>query len=720
MPVDRPTFSESWYRVAELKPRLRSTAQVYRQHFRGQTWHVLRDPSSNQFSRLSETAYHFVGMLDGKRTVSQVWDLCCQELADGAPTQGEAIQLLAQLYGTNMLQADLPPDAQGLFSRYKQRRTREVQGYLMNLLFARIPLLDPDRFLERWVGVFGRVFSWYGFVVWLIIIGTGLTFLAGRWSDLGRQAGSVLDPANLPLLTLCFWIVKAFHELGHAFACKKFGKAEGTGGEVHAMGIMLLVFMPLPYVDDTSSWALRKKWRRAFVAAAGMYVELAIAAIAAIVWSRTSEGALTHALAYNVMFIASVATLLFNANPLLRFDGYYILSDLLEIPNLQTRGKQYLYYLVKKFPWGVRNPQNPAHSRGEAIWFVFYGIASTLYRVFISVRILLFIADKLFLVGAGLAITALIGWVVKPIGKFIHYLGTSGELARVRPRAVGCTLVFVAGIIISIGLIPRPDHSRVEGIAWPRNQAVIYAETDGFIKTVLQESGTQVVPGQKLVQAVNPELIAREKALKAKRARLQAWWLAAQENDIASADALAAQVDAIDEQIADVALDIESLTLKAPIEGTWIAPGLAHSKGAYMQRGQALGLVAKVDDLIIRATAGQRIGITGIHDRVEIRVKGRPDLSQFGTVERTLPAGLKTLPSAALGYAAEGSIETDPEDPKGLRPAERIFEIRIAPDNCDMLLPGQRVIVRLERDAKPLMVQWWRSILQLVQKRFHI
>ena len=720
MPVDRPTFSESWYRVAELKPRLRSTAQVYRQHFRGQTWHVLRDPSSNQFSRLSETAYHFVGMLDGKRTVSQVWDLCCQELSDAAPTQGEAIQLLAQLYGTNMLQANLPPDAAGLFSRYKQRRTREVQGYLMNLLFARIPLLDPDRFLERWVGIVGCIFSWYGFIAWLIILGTGFSFLAGRWGDLGRQAGSVLDPANLPLLTLSFWVVKAFHELGHGFACKKLGNAEGTGGEVHTMGIMLLVFMPLPYVDDTSSWALRKKWRRAFVAAAGMYVELAIAAIAAIVWSRTSEGTTTHALAYNVMFIASVATLLFNANPLLRFDGYYILSDLLEIPNLQTRGKQYLYYLVKKFPWGVRNPLNPAHSRGEAIWFVFYGIASTLYRVFISIRILLFVADKLFLVGAGLAITALIGWVFRPIGKFTHYLATSGELARVRPRAVGSTLVVLAGIITLVGLIPRADHSRVEGIAWPRSQAVIYAETDGFIKTVLQESGSQVVTGQKLLQAENPELHAREKSLKAKRTRLKALLLAAQTKDIASADALAAQVNAVDEQIAKVGEDIESLTLKAPLEGTWIAPGLELNKGAFMQRGQALGLVANVDDLIIRATAGQRIGIAGIHDRVEIRVKGRPDLEQSGSIERILPAGLETLPSPALGYAAEGSIETDPEDPKGLRPAERVFEIRIKPDSCEQLLPGQRVIVRLERDAKPLMVQWWRSILQLVQKRFHI
>ena len=159
MPVERPTFSESWYRVAEMRPRLRPTIQTHRQHFRGQMWHVVQDPSNNQFSRLSDPAYRFVALLDGRRTVGESWKICNEQLGDSAPTQGEVIQLLGQLYVSNLLLSEVPPDAESLFQRYRKRVQREVQGYLMNLLFIRIPLIDPDHFLNRWVGLFGKFFS---------------------------------------------------------------------------------------------------------------------------------------------------------------------------------------------------------------------------------------------------------------------------------------------------------------------------------------------------------------------------------------------------------------------------------------------------------------------------------------------------------------------------------------------------------------------------------
>ncbi len=246
MPVDRPTFSESWYRVAKLCPRLRSTVQVHRQYFRGQMWHVLQDPGSNQFFRLNEAAYYFVALLDSKKTRAEAWQICMENLGDMAPTQQEAIQLLGQLYTSNLIQAELPPDAEGLFRRYRKRVGREVKGYLMNFLFIRIPLFDPDHFLDRWVGLFGKLFTVYGFIAWIIIIGTGLFFIAGRTSELANRASGVLDPENLPLLYLSFLFIKIFHAFGHAFACKKFGKQTGTGGELHVMAVMFLVFTPLP------------------------------------------------------------------------------------------------------------------------------------------------------------------------------------------------------------------------------------------------------------------------------------------------------------------------------------------------------------------------------------------------------------------------------------------------------------------------------------------
>jgi len=729
MPVDRPTFSESWYRLADLRPRLRSTVQTHRQHFRGQMWHVVQDPTANQFFRLSETAYPFVAMLDGRRTVADVWRVCNEQLGDSAPTQGEAIELLGQLYASNLLQADLPPDAESLFKRYQRRRLREVQGFLMNLLFVRIPLIDPDSFLDRWVGVVGRVFSWYGLAVWIVLLVAGFYAIAGRMGELADRAQGVLDPGNLPLLYLSLVVVKVFHEFGHAFACKRFGTLSSAGGEVHVMGVMFLVFAPFPYMDASSVWAFRSKWHRTVVGAAGMLVELAIASVAAMVWAGTAEGATLHAVAYNVIFIASVSSLLFNGNPLLRFDGYYILSDLIEIANLAQRSRDYLQYLVRKYAWRVRNPRNPAATRGERIWFVAYGISSTIYRVYISLRILLFVADKLFLLGAVLAVAGAISFVFVPLARFVRYLATSGELLRVRGRAVGTTLAAMVAVIVAVGLIPAPDRFRVEGVVEPAVLAVIYAGADGFVEDFLP-SGTEVRPdGPPLIRSVNLELETEAAQLRAERRRIEALRRLAQTRDVATAQVYGEQIAARDESIARVEEQLSALAPRAPRAGEWVSPDIEGLRGAYVHRGDKLGLLAGLESVIVRAIVGQQAVPTIVQEAAagedaplaDIRVRGRPDMELFGRVEKVLPAGQEQLPSAALGYAAGGSIRTAADDPRGVRAAEQVFEIRIGPDPYSpvRLLPGQRVVVRFHAHAKPLAAQWWRWLLQLIQRRFH-
>ena len=712
--------------MAALRPRLRATVQAHRQHFRGQLWHVVQDPSTSDFFRLNSAAYQFVAMLDGRRTVAEVWKVCNEQLGDGAPTQGEAIQLLGRLYAANLLQADLSPDSESLLKRYRQRVRREVQGYLTNLLFIRIPLLDPDRFLDRWVGVFGRIFTWYGFAVWLGLMAMGFYFVAGRAEDLVRRASGVLDTDNLPLLYLSFVLVKVFHEFSHAFVCKKFGREGGTRGEVHVMGIMLLVFTPMPYVDASSAWTLRGKWKRALVGAAGMIVELGIAAIAAAVWANTPEGTTAHAIAYNVMFIASVSTLLFNGNPLLRYDGYYILSDLVEIPNLQQRSRQYVYYLVKRYVWSVRHPQNPAHTGGECGWLLFYGVASTIYRVFICTAILLFVADKLFFVGAILAMGAVVAWLLVPLGRFVYYLVAGPELARVRFRAVGTTLLALGALAVAVGMIHFPDRCRVEGVVEPERMAVVHAAADGFVED-FQPSGRQVTPeGEPLVRSRNVELEARRLGLMAERRSLVARRdLAVAEDETAQAAILEGQIGVVGGQIGRVDEQLADLSLHAPLAGEWVSPDIERVRGAYLRRGDRIGLVATVDKLIIRATAGQQVAALLIEEgatAVDIRVKGRPDLETTGIQRRILPVGQERLPSPARGCGAGGSIEVVSDDRTGTRAAERFFEIEVEPAEGDGvgLLPGQRVVVRFELSEKPLVLQGWRLLLQLVQRRFHI
>ncbi|MBN1555750.1 MAG: PqqD family peptide modification chaperone [Phycisphaerae bacterium] len=727
MAVERPTFSESWYRVVNLRPALRSTVQIFRQHYRAQMWWVLQDPGTNQFFRLNESAYQFVAMLDGKRTVGDVWSACNETLGDDAPTQGEVIQLMGQLYSSNLLQAELPPDAEGLLRRYEKRRFREVKSYMMNLLFIRFPLFDPETFLARWVGVFGKVFTVPAFFVWLAVIGTGLYFVIGHFHELTDRAGSVLDPSNLVFLYLSFAFIKLFHEFGHAFSCKKFGLATG-GGEVHTMGVMLLVFTPMPYVDASSAWVLRSKWQRAFVGAAGMYVELGLAALAAVVWANTSPGPV-HAISYNMMFIASVSTLLFNANPLLRYDGYYILSDLLEIPNLAQRSKQHLYYLVRKYVYGVRHVRSPAYGAGERFWFPIYGVASTIYRVFICAAILTFIADKFFLLGTALAIGAVVTWVLVPLGSFLRYLFTNHELTRTRPRALLMTGLTAAAILFLVGVLHRPMRYKVEAIVEPKTMAVIYAEEDGFVRETLP-TGQQVQPeGPPLVVCYNPQLQANLETLQAQREELEVKRLLnLREDKIAESRYLRHRIDAMDQQIDRAKKQLTALRIRAPFPGEWISPDADRLPGMYLAKGKPVGAVANLSEIRIRAIVGQNIAPALIDEAgpnplaVEIRVKGRPDLEFKGKVVSFRQAGTKDLPSAALGYMAGGSVQTETQDNKGTKATERQFEFDIAPDpDTDVrLLAGQRLVVRFTLPDRPLLVQWYIKLRQLVMKRFSI
>ncbi|MFW6066684.1 MAG: PqqD family peptide modification chaperone, partial [Planctomycetota bacterium] len=708
------------------RPRLRSTVQAHRQHFRGRMWHVLQDPASNQFYQLNDPAYRFVALLDGRRTVAEAWRICNEQLGDEAPTQGEVIQLLGQLYVANLLLAELPPDVEGMFKRYRKRRGREVRGYLSNFLFIHIPLIDPERFLQRWVGVVGKAFTKTGFVLWLALMAIGLYHVAGNTGELFGRAGGILDVANLPLLYAALVLVKVTHEFSHSFACKHFGRESGTGGEVHVMGVMFLVFTPLPYMDASSAWAFRDKWHRVVVGSAGMLAELAVAAIAAIVWARTGDGAL-NALCYNMMFIASVSSLLFNGNPLLRYDAYYILSDLVEIPNLSQRSKEYIYYLVKRYVWRVRSAHNPAHTRGERGWFVFYGVASTLYRVFILSAILIFIAGQFLMVGAVLAVAAFVLWVCVPLGKFVHYLATSNELLRVRGWATGSTVGFVAAVVAALGLIPMPDHVRVEGIVEPVDMAVVYARADGWVTDYLPTDTAAEPDGQPLVVCENPLLEARLKDLEAERTRLEVRRrLARGQEGPAAEQIVAEQLSAVVEQITRIREQLDAMSIRAPRAGTWVAPDIDRAMNSYLRRGDRVGLVAKLDELIIRAPAGQDTAALLISEadaeNVEIRPTGRPDLQLTGRITRFEPAGRKRLPSPALGYAFGGPVETAADDPEGVRTKQRMFELRISPDSDyqGALRPGRRVVTRFALPPKPLLAQARRALLQLAQKRFGI
>jgi len=284
--VSENLFSPSWYRVAGLKPRVRAHARILRQSYRDEVWFLLQDDAAERAHRFTPAAYQFIGLMDGERSVQQMWDAVSAQLGDGAPTQEEVIRLLGQLHAADALLCDVPPDSLEVFRRYQKHERMLWKRRLWTPLALRFPLFDPDRFLLRTLAWVEPLFSWFGALLWLAVVGTGAVLAASHWTDLTEDISDrVLDPQNLVLLWFVYPVVKALHELGHAYATRKWG------GEVHEIGIMLLVLSPVPYVDASSSWGFRDKRRRMAVGAAGIAVELFLGSLALFVWLAVEPGA---------------------------------------------------------------------------------------------------------------------------------------------------------------------------------------------------------------------------------------------------------------------------------------------------------------------------------------------------------------------------------------------------------------------------------------------
>jgi putative peptide zinc metalloprotease protein len=677
---------------------------------------VLENPFSNQFFRLRPAAYEFIARLRPDRTVQEVWQECLNKFPDDAPGQEAVIQLLSQLYFANLLQYDLAADSAQLFERFKKRRQREVAARLLNLMFMRFPLLDPDDFLVRTLPVVGKFISLAGAALWAIVVGLALKVVADHWPELHKQGQDVLAPGNLPLLYLGLVIVKTLHEFGHAYFCRKFG------GEVHTMGIMLMIFTPVPYMDATSSWGFRSRWQRMLVGAAGMIVELFVAALATFVWANTGAGTV-HNLAYNMMFVASVSTVIFNANPLLRFDGYYLLSDWLEIPNLTQRAGRQLRYYGERHLFGVKKAEPAAHTRKEAAWLVVYGIASGIYRVIVFSGVLLFVADHFLILGLIMAAVCAISWVTVPLGRFINYLAGSPRLDRCRQRAVAVTLALAAVILALLAVVPFPSHFRAPGVLQARQRTEVINEVAGSFEKILASPGARVSAGQPLLQLKNPELDLELANARARLEETQARLRFAMKEATADLKPLHSRLEALTNRLAKLLADRASLTMTARHDGVWVAPRLEDYVGRWLARGTPLGLVLDPSAFDFVATVQQE-DVDAVFARripgAEVRVFGQAGAVLPVARWKVVPGAQHTLPSAALGWLAGGEIPVAPDEPS--QALEPFFEVEAAvPSSGDMaLLHGRAGKIRFDLEPEPLLPRWIRRLRQLLQKRYQL
>src|SRR5215475_6652945 len=710
-------FSSAWYRVAALRPRLRRHAQIHRHHYRGQLWYILQDHASQRVHRFSPAAYCVIGLMDGTRTVEALWEVASARLGDDAPTQDEVIQLLTHLHAADVLQCDVPPDTTELLLRYERQRRQTWQNRLLSPFVVRLPLFDPERFLQRllpWVHpFFGRL----GLLLWLLVVGTAGLLAAIHWHDLTEDiVDRVLVPHNLLLLWLVFPVLKTLHEFGHAFATKAYG------GEVHEMGVMFLVFTPCPYVDASAASAFRAKWHRIMVGAAGMIVELFLAALALFVWLNVEPG-VVRAVTYNVMFIAGISTVLFNGNPLLRYDGYYIFADYLEIPNLRVRAQAYLYYLWERYAFGHREAEAEMATPSERGWFVCYGITALVYRLVMFVAVAMFIADRLFFVGVVLAIGGLVVGGATPLIRLLTYLSTSPRLRRVRLRA-GCVVGGVMALVVgAVCFAPVPLCSRAEGVIWVPERARVRATANGFIERIVVPPGSWVRQGDVLIVCRDSVLETRVKVLEARvqelRLRYTVEWL----KDVSQAEVLKEEMLLWEENLARARERVAALTIQSPTDGTFVVPQGQDLPGRFVKQGTHLGYVLDLTMLTARVIVVQD-DIDLVQQRthgIAVRLAERLAEPISAVLWRAVPAATQQLPSLALSSQGGGAIATDPHDTEGVKTLQRLFQLDLQlPSYAGVINIGGRVYVRFDHGWEPLVQQWYRHLRRLFLSKFYV
>jgi putative peptide zinc metalloprotease protein len=713
-----PLQSSLWYRVATLKPKLLTRARLHRHRYRGQLWYLLQDPASGSVHRFTSAARLVLAAMDGRRTVEDLWRLAERHLGEAAPTQDDLIQLLGQLHTSNLLATDVPPDALELFERGTKTAAAKLRRSWQNPLAMRIPLWDPGVFLDRFLPLWRRLWGAAGAVVWLAIVLPALLMLPGAWPELTQNLSDrVLQADNLLLLAIVFPLIKALHELGHATA------ARARGGEVHEMGVMLLVLMPVPYVDASSATVLRSRWWRALVGAAGMVVELFIAALAFYLWLAAEPG-VVRAVCFNVMLVAGMSTLIFNGNPLLRYDAYYILADLAELPNLGQRAARYWGYLIERYVLRGRDAVSPAETHGERAWFAFYGIASAAYRLMVTVAIALFIGSRFFFIGVLLAIWMVAMMVVAPIARAVRQLRERPGLREQRQRILGLAGMFVAALVLIIFLVPLPYRARAEGVIWLPEQATLRAGTAGFVSALLATPGESVAAGTPLFRSVDPALDAQLRLTEARVAELEATYRNEFAADRARAEIVRDQLLLELESLERVRVRAAALVVSAPIGGVFTVVRPNDLQGRYVQQGEALGYVLDGAAPVVRVVVEQsEIDAVGrVLRRVGLRAAGDIGRVLPGRVVRVVPAGTDEAPSRALVASGGGRLSADPRDPDGRRTLARFFEIDVEP--LEPFGPnvgyGQRVYVRFEMEPIPLASQSYRALRRLFLSHFDV
>jgi len=684
-------FSSQWHRVRDVCPRLANDVEVSRHVYRGRATYVIRRRALTECHHLDATSFELIGRLDGEKTVAELWEQAIVELDQNAPTQDEWIGLLAELYTAELLVVDRRVPTERLFDRREEHKASERRNRYLNPLYMRFALYDPDEQLNRLIPFSKKLFSRSIGLVWLLLMVLAVfsMIINGDQLWIAMRDGEVFSSRNAALFLLLYPPLKFLHEFAHALAVKR------CGGEVHETGISLMVLLPLPYVDASASSFFAHKYDRMLVSAAGILVELACAAIGVLLWSNTSG--LLQDIGLILFIIGGLSTVLFNANPLLKFDGYYLLADWVEIPNLAARSRNVLLGSLNALFTGSEKTLRGNEDYREIIWLHTFGLCSAVYRTLLILWIAWVLSEQWFFVGVMLAVFALFVAIVLPLKRLLSVLIKDPVFHKPRSLIL-CGVIPVFLVMITFWL-PLPHSNVITGVIWIPEQAVIRISSDCDIDKVYTQPGTEVKAGDSLFNCQSPSASARLEVLIARVDELQTRRASAAARDTLAVNAIESELTATQAALDDVRERIDANKVTAKLDGMFAIVDTSALEGRTFSRGDLVGYVVPDGKRTVRLAIDERwiARFDNELQSVALRVNGVDgrSLQYETTVLRRTPKATRVVASAALSTFGGGQHIAD-ENGDGRLLKEAVFDIELEwPDVETYAAVGSHVGVRL-------------------------
>lgn len=667
----------------------RGELDISRHVFRDGPAYVVRDPITFATHRLDPEDYAVFSAIGGERTLGDIFE---RLVGSGEMDRGEEEAFYAfvlDMHQRSLLALPIN-NAEALYQRFEKRRRAERLSKLLGVFFLRVPLVNPDRFLSRTLPFFRWMFTLPALIAWALLCTAAGVVVVARFGELTAPAMTILDGDNLMLLWVALVGLKVIHEFGHAYACKAFG------GHVPEMGAFLILFTPVAYVDATDSWTFTRTRQRAIVTLAGVYFESIVGALAVFVWAVTEPSTL-NAFAYQVIILATVTTAAFNLNPLLRYDAYYLVSDLVAIPNLRARCQESLAAAAKRAFFGVR-----VDAEGEPLvakpGLALFGAAQLAYRVVVmltitSVLVLKFHTAGMMLAGVFVGMT-----VVKACVTLVRYVLASEEVSGARARAVLTSFGGIALLASAAVLVPVPWPVEVKGVVSYEGVASIRAPRAGTVDSLNARGGDRHHEGDLLAVISDPDLHAEREVLLADlEASADRATLASLESPGAGVET-AAEAEALRARLEHVEREIVSLRVTAPSTGRVLELAAPHP-GVWLDRGDPILFYASGEPeavFHVRSFEFDALRLE-VGDPFECRSLAHPSRSVTGTVTHIAGVGAREIGARVRQAVPGGLVPISAQD--GLA-TEPYFEIRVRLHPADADLAGARLVAKLPTEAR--------------------